>query len=53
MNALDMEQLRRMEVDREKMIARLKSLPDGFEKEELLTSIRAHDVEVGKLCGLN
>jgi hypothetical protein len=52
MAKVNMEQIKMMDSDRKKLVTLLFTLPDGFEKDELLATIRAHDVEVGKLLGI-
>ena len=46
------EQIKKMDEDRSKMVARLVNMTEGFEKEELKVSIKEHDIAVGKLLGL-
>ena len=51
---MDDKQLKQMEADRQKMMERLNSITDkaSFEYQELLQSIKAHDLEVGKMLGV-
>ena len=53
---MDDKQLKQMEADRQKMMERLNAITDKekqwFEYSELIQSIKAHDLEVGKMLGI-
>lgn len=51
MNEL-MEQLKYMEEERKKLVARMNSTT-GFEHDDAVAALKAHDVEVGRLLGYN
>ena len=45
------DQLKQMEADRKKLVARVNSTT-GFDHDQAIQDLKAHDIEVGKLLGL-
>jgi hypothetical protein len=44
------DQLKQMEAERKLLVARVKEAT-GFENEQAMAILKAHDIEVGKLLG--
>lgn len=49
------DQLKQMDADRKKLLERLQAIKDKtrYEYKELQQTIKAHDIEVGRLLGFN
>ena len=46
------DQLKQMEADRKKLVERVKTTT-GFEHEQAIQDLKAHDIAVGKLLGFS